>query len=601
MTKIKNTIAYPLKPIPKRSDFFIGTDSENNGKTVSFGFEEVLNLLGNSGVKVREVYAGFLGTFVDQETFESSINSLLNSQDLVVEPNELVILAFDVLKTNPSSSNQNLVKYKYYFPLGQGTFIPLGDFVQYENLILTYEQPVEYNPDVIIDSPNVVVFPLGDIGSAEYLDFINQSETPFNLTDESKIYYFRFTKDDVDFLYLFDEENSVNGYGFYGAGFFQFSLSELVLFYDSDNNNEPVGQGVFVNNVIVSLSDGKTVGRYGDGETIPCQGLNLEQFANLIAQESIAPTVNLASPTTVQFNQTAIANVLNFSFTINTLGATVETVSLEFRRNNTGVWSVLTDDENLTTFTHNLTDTEFNTQVFNYRYVVTDSAGATNTALVNITPQAYVAPTITLSAGTLTRERGNIETDLTGTVTRNSSLVDISSYQVQVNIDGAGWNNVGSPQALTASGGAISFNHNDVLLVDSETIAYRVIVTDDFTTTTSVVRTVTLVYKNLLGYNSNAVLTISEILTLTDSELSNSKVRTVTGVTAGSGLFTYYAYNADAGDLTNIVLDGAAPVPGAFTQLTEVTGTNSFGATLTYKIYKSNATQAFDNNSLSFS
>ena len=130
MTKIKNTIAYPLKPIPKRSDFFIGTDSENNGKTVSFGFEEVLNLLGNSGVKVREVYAGFLGTFVDQETFESSINSLLNSQDLVVEPNELVILAFDVLKTNPSSSNQNLVKYKYYFPLGQGTFIPLGDFVR---------------------------------------------------------------------------------------------------------------------------------------------------------------------------------------------------------------------------------------------------------------------------------------------------------------------------------------------------------------------------------------------------------------------------------------------------------------------------------------
>jgi hypothetical protein len=240
MTKIKNTNAYPIKPIPKRSDYFIGTDSENNGKTVSFGFEEVLNLLGNSGVKVREVYGGFLGEYVDEASFEDSINTLLDNQSLVVNPNELVILAFDTLKTNPSSTNQNLVKYKYYFPLGQGTFNPLGDFVQYENLILTYEQPVQYNPDVIIDSPNAVVFPLGDIGEADYLDFINQSETPFNLTDESKIYYFRFTKDDVDYLYLFDEENSVNGYGFYGAGFFQFSLSELVLFYDSDNNNDPV-------------------------------------------------------------------------------------------------------------------------------------------------------------------------------------------------------------------------------------------------------------------------------------------------------------------------------------------------------------------------
>lgn len=358
---------------------------------------------------------------------------------------------------------------------------------------------------------------------------------------------------------------------------------------------------VFQNDIVVSLADGKTLGRYEDGDTIPAQGLTAEQVLNLIAQESIIPTVNLNSPTAVQFNQTAIANVLNFSFTINTLGATVETVSLEFRRNNTGTWSVLTDDENLTTFTHNLTDTAFNTQVFNYRYVVKDSTGAENTALFNITPQAYVAPTITLSAGTLTRDRGDIATPLTGTVTRNSSLVNISSYQVQVNVNGGGWNNLGSSQALSASGGAISFNHDDALLVDSNTIAYRVIIIDAFTTTTSGIQTVTLTYRNLLGFSSNSVLTISEILALTNSALSNSRARTITGVTAGVGLFTYYAYRAGAGDLTSVILDGAAPVLGAFTQLTEVTGTNSFGATVTYKIYKSNATQAFTDNSLAFS
>lgn len=44
MTKISKKSAYPLK-IPVRKDYFVGTDSENNGKTVNFDFESTAKLI----------------------------------------------------------------------------------------------------------------------------------------------------------------------------------------------------------------------------------------------------------------------------------------------------------------------------------------------------------------------------------------------------------------------------------------------------------------------------------------------------------------------------------------------------------------------------
>lgn len=44
MTKISKKAAYPAK-IPVRKDYFVGTDSENNGKTVNFEFESTAKLI----------------------------------------------------------------------------------------------------------------------------------------------------------------------------------------------------------------------------------------------------------------------------------------------------------------------------------------------------------------------------------------------------------------------------------------------------------------------------------------------------------------------------------------------------------------------------
>lgn len=70
--------------------------------------------------------------------------------------------------------------------------------------------------------------------------------------------------------------------------------------------------------------------------------------------------------------------------------------------------------------------------------------------------------------------------------------------------------------------------------------------------------------------------------------------------TAGShnntaGNYTYIAYKQSFGDITTIIQNGALPVLGAFTKLGDFTTTNAYGVTVVYRLYKSNADNAFSN------
>jgi hypothetical protein len=356
---------------------------------------------------------------------------------------------------------------------------------------------------------------------------------------------------------------------------------------------------IFTTDFTIALADGKTFGKFENGDVVPATGKTAREVILLAAQEALTPTVSLTSPTTIQFNQTAISNVLNFSYTINSLGATVASVSLEWRRNNTGDWTVLTTDTSLTTFTHTLTDTNFNTQPFNYRYTVTDTSGGTLTVTRDITPAAYLSPTITIGAGATTRYLGDIASTISGNVTRRSALVDITSYSIEASVNGGAYSQIDT-DTLAAAGGAYSYNDSSAN-VNSTSIAYRVKVTDAFTTTTSGVVTINLVYRNALGFNSADTITIAQLEAFGNISLTNSKARTFTGVTASATDYTYYVYAASAGDLANVILDGTTPILGAFTKLTDLTGTNLNGASVTYRVYRSNAKGAFTSNSIQFS
>jgi hypothetical protein len=130
---------------------------------------------------------------------------------------------------------------------------------------------------------------------------------------------------------------------------------------------------VFPSNLQVSLTPGKTFGRYQNGDTIPAAGKTTSEVIKLAVAETLSPTVNLISPTTsLPYGSTNISNVLNFSYVINTLGANsvASSVSLQWKRGNEANWNVLTTNVNQTTFTHTTTNTFNNANAFNYRYIV---------------------------------------------------------------------------------------------------------------------------------------------------------------------------------------------------------------------------------------
>lgn len=309
------------------------------------------------------------------------------------------------------------------------------------------------------------------------------------------------SSNDFDFSWSSSSGGGILQFG--STGLFPATGLETILYVATDTNEGYYWNGTvykalgqYDSDLTVSLSGGKTFGKYTTGQTIPSTGKTPKDVIRMAIAEALAPTVNLTSSTVIPFNMVNINNILNFSHTINTLGATVTTAVLEWRRNNTGSWTVLSSATTSSgTFTHTLTDSTFNPQPFNYRYTVTDSAGATQTATLNITPIAYSLPNITLNVvgsnirsgeSNLNRETGNIVSVLSGIVTRvplSSNIVNLVSYTLQFSSNGGAWNDLPGATNITISaqsGTIVSFTHNDPSLVTAASIKYRVKVIDTY-------------------------------------------------------------------------------------------------------------------------
>ena len=297
-----------------------------------------------------------------------------------------------------------------------------------------------------------------------------------------------------------------------------------------------VPQFTFTKDLSVSLSNNKTFGRYVNGTVIPSTGKTIPQIFEMALIEPITPDATLTSSTTIAFNQTAISNALTFTHKISSLGAIVASVALEWRRNNSGSWLPLTPITTASTgtFTHSITDTAFNTQPFNYRYTVTDTAGATRTVTRDITPTSYAQPTVSLTVtGTVTspetnssRERGNVSSTISGTITRQSPNVALQSYQIQYQVNGTGsWINVGSSVTVIdgATAAITSVVHNPTADAGANSITYRVQIVDAFNTTTAAsTSTITFGYFIFYGPSVTAPLNSTDVRNLPTRQFTAS-------------------------------------------------------------------------------
>jgi hypothetical protein len=272
----------------------------------------------------------------------------------------------------------------------------------------------------------------------------------------------------------------------------------------------PTGSGfVFDTNLTAAFGSGKYFGKYVQGDTIPAIGKTAVDVIKDALVAALTPTISLTTTTAISLNQTSIDNVLNFNYVINSLNALVVGATLDWRRNNSGDYTVLSGSTGATAFTHSLIDSAFNTHQFNYRYRVTDSFGATAQAVVNITP-TYIAPTIaiTLTGASTTspeiptrREKGNVASNISAVITRNSQYVDLQSYQLQYQENGGGYTTIGSSISISGSSASIGpIPHSTANTVSSA--RYRIEVTDQYLTSSNTSSTIN--YLNYIFYGATA-------------------------------------------------------------------------------------------------
>ncbi len=118
--------------------------------------------------------------------------------------------------------------------------------------------------------------------------------------------------------------------------------------------------------------------------------------------------------------------------------------------------------------------------------------------------------------------------------------------------------------------------------------------------TQSTQRSILFQWRNYLAASATVIANGTDLQNVLNndvavSQLDTNKVWSPTCTSANNDgtKFTYIIYKASYGALSSVIQDGATPVLGAFTELSQQTANNNQGASETWRIYKSNAAGAF--------
>lgn len=184
-----------------------------------------------------------------------------------------------------------------------------------------------------------------------------------------------------------------------------------------------------------------TIGGYIAGQpATPPDGLDIQQAIDKFLFPAVNPTIsNFVATPQPEFNQPTPYNInVSWGIVINSVGADIDTLTLEWRRGTSGAFTALAVNNNDTSFVHQITSvSNVNIQ---YRLTVVDTQGASQSTTITRNIENYAAPT-----GSLTKipspniiERG-VNTTLNGSVTRNRQHAIISNVKFQKRINNGSW------------------------------------------------------------------------------------------------------------------------------------------------------------------
>lgn len=229
------------------------------------------------------------------------------------------------------------------------------------------------------------------------------------------------------------------------------------------------------------------------------------------------------------------------------------------------------------------------------------TAGKSSIEVMLMGAKEAIAPSanLSLSASAFTiNKKDDIDLNVNYSYSINSLDATLANLKLERSRDNATWTeliNSATPPAspyVDEDLNASAINNNPVY--------YRLTIEDSEGYISVATKQASFAYRSFLGYRSTAPESIADIIALGSGAINDGKARTFNNVTAGEGLFTFYAYRAGAGNVSSLIMDGSAPILGAVSIIGDLTGDDEFGGSVTYRIVKSNATQAFNNNTLAF-
>lgn len=237
-----------------------------------------------------------------------------------------------------------------------------------------------------------------------------------------------------------------------------------------------------------------TIGGYNAGEpATPSGGFDVQAAFDKLLFPAVQPTIsNFTATPQPKYNQPVPFNVnINWNLQINSTGASIQTITLEWKRSNSSTWlnsDIQINADNLGGV-HTINTIDNNN--LSYRLTVVDTQGATRTSIITRTIENYQSPSVTIvktpSANTI--ERGVLLGTTAGSnIVRNTQFALITGYTIQkrtnpkedksgvwsswINLNSSAGTDLGTPVYINATG---ITNYND----ENEAVTqYRVLVTD---------------------------------------------------------------------------------------------------------------------------
>jgi len=214
-------------------DFVIGSDADNFNKTRNYRISEIIKSIQFGAVNnIPKIVSVVLEQGEDIPSAMQEINLEVLPDDSPVFINFLKPTVID----SSVSSELEYRKISYFFPLGNGVYEPISDFVNFQDLILnSVTKPSQSDLSLL---QNTQTIDAGDITGQNISEWLNTRVPSLNLSDEEVLYVFTFEDNGVSFFSVFTGQSGVYGLNDTQStllDFTQFTNSETLSFEENRN------------------------------------------------------------------------------------------------------------------------------------------------------------------------------------------------------------------------------------------------------------------------------------------------------------------------------------------------------------------------------